>query len=280
MKKIRIRSYLLAGLALFGLSLFEISCSRQTPPANQNAAAPSPSPSGSESVQPSTSPSQDAAQSENPSTSPGGAAGSFETPAAPSGTGSAKGSGSTIAQPPPPPPPPRVFTLPAGSNLSIFTTHEVSTKTAKPGDTFNATLGHSIRDKDWLVAKQGAPVEGVVVSSDPGGRVKGVASISVELRRMTLADGRIVPVTTRPIVVKAKKTIKKDAAKIGIGAGIGAVIGAIAGGRKGAAIGAGAGGGAGTAYVLATRGDPARIPAESHLNFRTTAPIRVTERIP
>jgi hypothetical protein len=121
-------------------------------------------------------------------------------------------------------------------------------------------------------------VEGVVVNSDPGGRIEGRARMTVELRSLQLADGRTVDLVSSAYTKEAKSTKKKDAMKIGIGAGIGAAIGAIAGGGKGAAIGAGARGAGGTGYVLATRGDPAVIPSESLLSFRLKAPITVTRR--
>ena len=69
--------------------------------------------------------------------------------------------------------------------------------------------------------------------------------MTVKLTRLTLADGRTVPISTSAYVTKARTTKKKDAKKIGIGAGAGAVIGAIAGGGKGAAIGLIVGGAAG-----------------------------------
>jgi len=192
------------------------------------------------------------------------------------------GSAGAPAEVPAPPPPPRVFTLSSSTPLSIYTTTELSTKTSRAGDSFTGTLARPIVDKDWVIAKDGAPVEGVVLSSDPGGRVKGVASITVALRRLTLADGRKIDVSTSAFTQKAKTTKTKDAEKIIGGAGVGALIGALAGGRKGAAIGAGAGGAAGTGYVLATRGDPAVIARESHLSFRVKSPVRITkqQRIP
>lgn len=194
----------------------------------------------------------------------------------------ASAAASAPAEIPAPPPPPRVFTLSSSTPISIYTTTELSTKTSRAGDSFTGALARPIVDKDWVVAKDGAPVEGVVLNSDPGGRVKGVASITVALRRLTLADGRKIDVSTSAFTQQAKTTKTKDAEKIIGGAGVGAVIGALAGGRKGAAIGAGAGGAAGTGYVLATRGDPAVIARESHLSFRVKSPVRITkqQRIP
>jgi len=175
-------------------------------------------------------------------------------------------------------PPPRTFTLASGRGLSVWTSSTLSTKTNKSGETFTASLSQPIVDGDWVIAKKGAAVEGVIVSADPGGRVKGVASMTVALKRLTLADGRTVQLSTSSFTQRARSTKKKDAAKIGIGAGIGAAIGAIAGGGKGAAIGAGVGGGAGTGVVLATRGDPAQIPSEARLNFRLASPVKISKQ--
>jgi len=180
--------------------------------------------------------------------------------------------------PPPPPPTPRMFTLQAGRTISVYTQSTLSTKSNRGGETFVGSLANPIVDGDWVIAKKGALVEGVVVNADPGGRVRGVASMSVALRSIQLADGRTVAIATSSYAKESRTTKEKDAVKIGIGAGIGAAIGAIAGGGKGAAIGAGVGGGAGTATVLATRGDPVVIPSESLLSFKLSKAITVTKR--
>ena len=104
---------------------------------------------------------------------------------------------------------------------------------------------------------KGATVYGKVVNADPGGRVKGVASLTVRLTELQTAGGDRVAINTDTYGVRAKTTKKKDATKVGIATGVGAAIGAIAGGGDGAAKGAGIGAGAGAGAVLATRGDPA-----------------------
>ena len=169
---------------------------------------------------------------------------------------------------------PQSVTIVEGTPIRIRTTSELSTKSAKSGDTFAATLAEPIEVDGKVVAQRGAGVTGRVVNSDPGGRVKGLATLSVRLTRLRVGD-RDVEISTGVIARKAHATKRKDAAKIGIGAGIGAAIGAIAGGGQGAAIGAGAGGAAGTGVVLATHGDPAVLPAETPLTFKLTAPVTV-----
>ncbi|MBE0660305.1 MAG: hypothetical protein IH602_21610, partial [Bryobacteraceae bacterium] len=114
-----------------------------------------------------------------------------------------------------------------------------------------------------------------IVDSDKGGRVKGLATMSLQMTRLHTASGGSVDISTSTITHAANTTKKKDAVKIGIGSGVGAAIGAIAGGGKGAAIGAAAGAGAGTGAVLATHGDSAGFPSESVLHFTLRSPVRV-----
>ena len=178
--------------------------------------------------------------------------------------------------PPPPPPAPVTITAAAGQALRVRTASALSTKTAQNGEVFTAVLADPLVVNGVTLAGQGATVTGVVSSSDPGGRVKGVASLAVRLTGLELTNGRTVSLATNSFVKTAPHTKKKDALKVGIGSGIGAAIGAIAGGGKGAAIGAGAGAGAGTGAVLGTRGDPAVIPSESLLTFRLQRPVSMT----
>jgi hypothetical protein len=116
------------------------------------------------------------------------------------------------------------------------------------------------------------------VSSDPGGRVKGVASLSVAARSIAGVDANTLTVKTDSYSVDANTTKGKDAARTGIAAGAGAVIGAIAGGGKGAAIGAGAGAAAGVGGNLLTRGAAAVIPSETLIEFKLAAPATVVLR--
>lgn len=173
------------------------------------------------------------------------------------------------------PPAPRKTTLAAGTALTVRTTNTLSTKSVQSGETFTASLEEPIMDGSRVVAPKGATVYGKVVDADPGGRVKGVASMTVRLTELQTADGQRVAINTDAYGVQAKTTKKKDATKVGIASGVGAAIGAIAGGGSGAAKGAGIGAGAGAGAVLATRGDPAVIPSESVITFSLTEPVTI-----
>ncbi len=168
-------------------------------------------------------------------------------------------------------------TLTAGTPLVVRTTGKLSTKTNASGSSFEATLEQPIEVDGYLVAPRGATVEGVVTQADDGGRVKGRPSITVALRRITMADGRTLAIRTSSVTEVSEGSVAKDATKVAIASGIGAAIGAIAGGGKGAAIGAGVGAGGGTAGILLTKGKPAEIAAETVLRFSLTADAKFQE---
>ncbi len=153
-------------------------------------------------------------------------------------------------------------TLPAGMPLVVRTTNALSTKTQVAGQSFTAHLEQPLVLNGREVFAKGTEVDGRIVDSDKGGRVKGVATLSVQMTGLHAASGRLVDISTSTITHAANATKKKDAVKIGIGSGVGAAIGAIAGGGRGAAIGAAAGAGAGTGAVLATHATR-RIPAKA-----------------
>ncbi len=170
---------------------------------------------------------------------------------------------------------PHSIALPAGTPLRVRTSIALSTQTHETGQTFIAHLEEPLVHDGKVIAPKGAEVEGQIVEAGKGGRVKGRAELAVQLTQLRTADGHAIHIATNTVRHEAPSTKGKDAAEIGIGSGVGAAIGAIAGGGKGAAIGAAAGAGAGTGVVLATRGAPAVIPAETVLQFQLHSPVTV-----
>jgi hypothetical protein len=201
-----------------------------------------------------------------------------EAPRGSGGQASQPSGGDSRASAPPAAPAPRQLTLPAGSTLKVRTTNTLSTKTVQAGETFTASLEEPIVDGAWVAANKGATVYGKIVNADPGGRVKGTASLTVRLTELQTSGGQRIAINSDTYGVSAQSTKKKDAVKVGIASGVGAAIGAIAGGGDGAAKGAGIGAGAGTGAVLATRGDPAVIPSESVLTFSLNEAVTITQQ--
>ena len=162
----------------------------------------------------------------------------------------------------------------AGQVITVRTTRELSTKTAKTGDVFSAILEEPITVDDWVVAAPGAKIDGRVVEADKGGRLKGKASLSIELTNLTTSDGQNVEIVTTPVESEAAANKGKNAAKVGVAAGAGAAVGAIAGGGTGAAVGGLIGAGAGAAM----RGEAAAIPAETLVAFELRSPVTIREK--
>ena len=181
--------------------------------------------------------------------------------------------------PPPPAPEPHKVTLNAGMLLPVRLVDGLSSERNAPGDAFRATLDQELVVDGFVIAERGARVEGRVVASDRGGKVKGIAGIAVELTRLHTSDGQNVAIRTDSFDRHAEPTRGDDVQKVAVGAAIGAVIGAAAGGGKGAAIGAGVGGAAGAGDVMLTRGKPATLPSETRIGFRLRAPLTLTEQL-
>jgi hypothetical protein len=181
------------------------------------------------------------------------------------------------AKAPEPPPPPNRVTIAAGTQFPIRLVQAISAERLQGGESFQATLDQPLVVDGFVLAERGSRVTGRVVTADPGGRVKGVSSMSLELTNFRTADGQTISIATGVVERLGEKSTKSDATKVAVGAGIGAALGAIFGGGKGAAVGAASGGAAGTGVVLATRGKPVVLPAESRLTFRLKAPVTVTE---
>jgi hypothetical protein len=170
-------------------------------------------------------------------------------------------------------------TLPIGTIFPVRLSESLVSDRMKPGETFMATLDEPVVIEGLVIAERGAPVVGKVVETVQSGRVRGLASISIQMSSFKTSDGQKIAVTSETFRKEAEKTTGGDAAKVGAAAGIGAAIGAIAGGGKGAAIGAGVGGAAGAGGVAATRGKAAEIPAETRLSFRLSQATTVTEKL-
>ena len=180
---------------------------------------------------------------------------------------------------PPPPPEPHKATLNAGMLLPVRLVDGLSSGRNAPGDAFLATLDKELVVDGFVIAERGARVEGRVVASDPGGKMKRAAGIAVELTRLHTSDGQNVAIQTDSFERHAEPDRGGDVEKVAAGAVIGAAIGAAAGGGKGAAIGAGVGGGAGAGDVMLTQGKPATLPSETRISFRLRAPLTLTERL-
>jgi len=75
-------------------------------------------------------------------------------------------------------------------------------------DTYTAILDQKLSDGEQVVAPRGPEVTGRVVESDPGGRAKGQAKISVELVSLKTAAGKQIPIATAALSQEAGSTLR------------------------------------------------------------------------
>ena len=167
-----------------------------------------------------------------------------------------------------------VWVIPAGTAVHIRLAQSVDTKRSRAGDRFPATLDSPIIIGDRVVVPKGTPFTGHITESRQSGRLKGRASLGLELDSFQLR-GKTYRVATGSAVRTSSNHKRRNLAFIGGGSGIGAGIGAIAGGGVGALIGAGAGAAAGTTTAIITGKKNVRLPVESPLVFSLHRPVKI-----
>jgi len=173
------------------------------------------------------------------------------------------------------------FIIPNGETVIVELNDDLSTSTAREGQTFTATVKQPSN-------YEGAVVEGRVTHLQRGGRITGRSELTLSFDNIRMRDGRtyrfagilesvrlqngdVVRVDNEGAVQEDNQTTK-TVQRTAIGTAVGAIIGAIAGGGKGAAIGAiiGAGGGAGSVYVQGR--DDLDLTRGTELTIRSSGP--------
>jgi len=166
--------------------------------------------------------------------------------------------------------------VPAGTQLRIRLSETLSSKEARPGDRFSATVVNPSRYEE-------AKVMGHIRSISKSGRVQGRTTMSLSFDSIRLSNGRSGPLRAEVLRVydsesaqnvdaegrvqssgRGKQTLKRS----GIGAAAGAVIGAIAGGGKGAAIGMIVGGAAGAGSIAVEGSKELRLESGTEMLIR------------
>lgn len=165
--------------------------------------------------------------------------------------------------------------IPPGTPITVRINENLSSESAKAGDTLTGTLAQPLVVNGNTVFPRGAAVAGRVISAKKSGRLSDPGVL--ELMLVSIGDGsQSASVSSQPFVIKGASHTKSNVAKIGGGTAAGAVIGGIVGGGKGAAIGAGVGAGAGTATAAATGKKPATVESEALLEFLSGDPAEAS----
>lgn len=168
-------------------------------------------------------------------------------------------SSSTAAAPQP------AIEIPSGTQLLVALTADLSTKTAKAGDSFDARLVSELTSSGHVVAPAGARVTGTVTNVVSGSKSIGtVPTLGLRFDQLELADGRLIAIRGE-LQQQGESEKGRDAAKIIGGAAAGAVIGhQVKHGTKGQVIGGVLGGAAG-AIVAKNTGTEVQLPSDTQL---------------
>jgi len=186
----------------------------------------------------------------------------------------------TPAKKPAPPKPaaPAPLTLAAGTRVALAASDTITTRTAKAGDAFSATVSQDVKDASGrVVIPAGATVSGTIAAAEPApnpsssGRIElSVTSVSVRGASYTI-DASVVAQDT---VMKGRGVTKADAAKVGGGAVAGAIVGKLLGkSTKGALIGGAVGAAAGAAAARASRDIDVVIPKGAAITIKLNKPL-------
>ncbi|OYT71576.1 MAG: hypothetical protein CFK52_07475 [Chloracidobacterium sp. CP2_5A] len=183
----------------------------------------------------------------------------------------------------------RDVTVPTGTVMRAQMDRTISSRTARVGDTFTATIFEPVIVDGRTAIPQGTQVQGRVTQVQPAERRGRSGSIAVEFDRIIFANGgsrdirasltSLDPAEREQIDSEGRarggRSTKRNVVFIGGGAGTGAAIGAIAGGGKGAAIGAGIGAAAGILGVLLSKGQEAQVQSGYRFGIELDQPLRV-----
>jgi hypothetical protein len=179
------------------------------------------------------------------------------------------------AAPAVPAPRPRVeATIPAGEHVTVRMIDSIDSDRNEAGQLFKASLVSPLTTKGRVVVPAGTTVLVELTRQADAGRIKGRSALEIRLSRLEYR-GRSYRLASSLYEEQGKSRGKQTAKRTGIGAAAGAVIGAIAGGGKGAAIGSAVGGGGAAGYQLFTHGEKVKIPSETVITFRLTAPVTI-----
>jgi len=181
--------------------------------------------------------------------------------------------------PPPPaaqPAPPVPVAVPAGTRLKVTLARALATDKDRTGDPWKGTLATAVVVDGKEAWPRGAPVRGVVVQSEPAGRLKGSGGLGIRVSAVG-PDG----VKTGTYRVAGARRGARDAKIIGGTAVVGALVGILTSRNHqsdhalgGAAVGAAAG----TGLAAGTADTVIRIPAGRPVVFALAAPAQVLKQ--
>jgi uncharacterized membrane protein len=172
-------------------------------------------------------------------------------------------------------PAPRIVTVPSGTELKLTLASDLSTKSAKVGDTFRARLGNDVMAEGKVAIPAGTTVVGQVTNVVSGSdKIGAVPTISLHFNSLEYSGGKTLPISG-DYTSTGKSEKGQDTAKIVGGAAAGAILGHQVNDKSsGTIIGGLLGAGAGTLAAKKT-GTEVKLPADTPVIVVLGAPLKV-----
>ncbi len=160
--------------------------------------------------------------------------------------------------------------IPAHTSIHVRLLQAVSSRSARPGDVFQAELSAPLSLTGTQVFRKGTRINGRIMDARRSGRFHHPGYLRLTLDSIEPANGKRIRISTTSFYASGKSHKKRNLTLIGGGAGLGALVGGLAGGGVGLAIGASSGAAAGATGVFFTGRKDITFPAESRLTFKTS----------
>src|SRR5437588_2117592 len=180
----------------------------------------------------------------------------------------------------PKPAAPTTLTAASGTRVPLAVSESISTRQAKAGDAFTATVAQDVKDAaGHVVIPAGSAVQGTIVAAEPAPNPNSPGQLTLDVKSVSVrgtsyaVDGAVESMDT---VMKGRGVTKADAAKVGGGAVAGALVGRLLGkNAKGAVIGGAVGAAAGAAAARASRDIDVVLPKGAAITLKLNKPLTV-----
>ena len=175
---------------------------------------------------------------------------------------------------------PTTLTVAAGTHVPLAASDTITTRQAKAGDAFTATVSQDVKDAaGHVVIPAGSTVHGTIDAAEPRPNPNSPGKLALSVHSVTVRGasysvaGTIVAMDT---VEQGRGVTKADAAKVGAGAAAGAIVGKLLGkNTKGALIGGAVGAAAGAGAARASRDIDIVLPMGARVTLKLDKPLTV-----
>jgi len=180
----------------------------------------------------------------------------------------------------PKPAAPTTLTAASGTRVPLAVSESISTRQAKAGDAFTATVAQDVKDAaGHVVIPAGSAAQGTIVAAEPAPNPNSSGQLTLDVKSVSVRGTSYAvdaTVESMDTVMKGRGVTKADAAKVGGGAIAGALVGKLLGkNAKGAVIGGAVGAAAGAAAARASRDIDIILPKGAAITLKLTKPLTV-----